>query len=37
MKQERVQATYSGGPTALFESHGFRLLTDPTFDPPGGK
>jgi len=23
--------------TALFESHGFRLLTDPTFDPPGGK
>jgi L-ascorbate metabolism protein UlaG (beta-lactamase superfamily) len=37
MKQERVQATYIGGPTALFEWRGFRLLTDPTFDPPGGK
>ena len=37
MKQERLQAAYIGGPTALFEWHGFRLLTDPTFDPPGGK
>jgi L-ascorbate metabolism protein UlaG (beta-lactamase superfamily) len=36
MKQRGVQATYIGGPTALFEWHGFRLLTDPTFDPPGG-
>lgn len=24
-----------GGPTALIEANGFRLLTDPTFDPPG--
>jgi L-ascorbate metabolism protein UlaG (beta-lactamase superfamily) len=37
MKQERLQAVYVGGPTALFEWHGFRLLTDPTFDPPGGQ
>jgi L-ascorbate metabolism protein UlaG (beta-lactamase superfamily) len=37
MKQERLQAAYIGGPTALFEWHGFRLLTDPTFDPLGGK
>ncbi|SAK85730.1 Zn-dependent hydrolase of the beta-lactamase fold-like protein [Caballeronia fortuita] len=27
--------TLIGGPTALIESNGFRLLTDPTFDPPG--
>ena len=27
--------TYLGGPTALLEWHGLRLLTDPTFDPPG--
>ena len=25
--------TYVGGPTALLEWHGLRLLTDPTFDP----
>ena len=24
-----------GGPTALIEMGGLRLLTDPTFDPPG--
>src|SRR5262249_60009714 len=24
-----------GGPTVLIEFEGFRLLTDPTFDPPG--
>jgi hypothetical protein len=24
-----------GGPTALIEIDGFRLLTDPTFDAPG--
>jgi L-ascorbate metabolism protein UlaG (beta-lactamase superfamily) len=35
MSQEQLQATYVGGPTALFEWHGFRFLTDPTFDPPG--
>jgi L-ascorbate metabolism protein UlaG (beta-lactamase superfamily) len=27
--------TLIGGPTALIEAGGFRLLTDPTFDPPG--
>jgi L-ascorbate metabolism protein UlaG (beta-lactamase superfamily) len=27
--------TMIGGPTALIEVDGFRLLTDPTFDPPG--
>jgi L-ascorbate metabolism protein UlaG (beta-lactamase superfamily) len=32
-----VQITYIGGPTALIEIGGLRLLTDPVFDPPGGK
>lgn len=27
--------TLIGGPTALIEINGFRLLSDPTFDPPG--
>ena len=27
--------THIGGPTVLFEIAGWRLLTDPTFDPPG--
>jgi L-ascorbate metabolism protein UlaG (beta-lactamase superfamily) len=27
--------TLIGGPTALIEISGFRLLTDPTFDQPG--
>jgi L-ascorbate metabolism protein UlaG (beta-lactamase superfamily) len=27
--------TYVGGPTAILEVGGLRLLTDPTFDPPG--
>src|SRR4051794_20947535 len=30
-----VQITHIGGPTALIEVGGWRLLTDPTFDPPG--
>jgi L-ascorbate metabolism protein UlaG (beta-lactamase superfamily) len=30
-----LQITLIGGPTALIEIDGFRLLTDPTFDPPG--
>ncbi len=30
-----VSITLIGGPTALIEIDGFRLLTDPTFDPPG--
>jgi L-ascorbate metabolism protein UlaG (beta-lactamase superfamily) len=28
--------THIGGPTVLIELDGWRLLTDPTFDPPGG-
>lgn len=36
MKSEEVQMTYIGGPTALLEVAGLRLLTDPTFDPAGG-
>src|SRR5438552_6734100 len=30
-----VTITLIGGPTALIEVDGFRLLTDPTFDEPG--
>src|SRR4051794_11358116 len=30
-----MELTYIGGPTALIEVAGLRLLTDPTFDPPG--
>jgi L-ascorbate metabolism protein UlaG (beta-lactamase superfamily) len=30
-----VRITHIGGPTALIEVGGSRLLTDPTFDPPG--
>ena len=30
-----VRLTHIGGPTALIEFGGWRLLTDPTFDPPG--
>lgn len=30
-----VRITHIGGPTALIEAAGWRLLTDPTFDPPG--
>ncbi len=31
----QVSITRVGGPTALLEIGGFRLLTDPTFDAPG--
>jgi L-ascorbate metabolism protein UlaG (beta-lactamase superfamily) len=31
----RVKITHIGGPTTLIELDGWRLLTDPTFDPPG--
>ena len=31
-----VRLTHIGGPTVLIEVGGWRLLTDPTFDPPGG-
>jgi L-ascorbate metabolism protein UlaG (beta-lactamase superfamily) len=30
-----VRLTHIGGPTVLLEIDGWRLLTDPTFDPPG--
>jgi hypothetical protein len=30
-----TRITHIGGPTALIEMDGWRLLTDPTFDPPG--
>ena len=29
------RVTHIGGPTALIEVGGWRILTDPTFDPPG--
>jgi L-ascorbate metabolism protein UlaG (beta-lactamase superfamily) len=31
-----VRLTPVGGPTVLIEAEGWRILTDPTFDPPGG-
>jgi L-ascorbate metabolism protein UlaG (beta-lactamase superfamily) len=31
-----VRITHIGGPTVLLEVEGWRLLTDPTFDPAGG-
>ena len=31
----RVRLTHVGGPTTIIEIDGWRLLTDPTFDPPG--
>jgi L-ascorbate metabolism protein UlaG (beta-lactamase superfamily) len=33
MTETRI--THIGGPTALIEVGGWRILTDPTFDPPG--
>ena len=30
-----IRITHIGGPTALIEIDGWRLLTDPTFDVPG--
>jgi L-ascorbate metabolism protein UlaG (beta-lactamase superfamily) len=30
-----LNMTLIGGPTVLIEADGFRLVTDPTFDPPG--
>jgi L-ascorbate metabolism protein UlaG (beta-lactamase superfamily) len=35
MSRSDVRITYIGGPTALIEWSGLRLLTDPTFDPAG--
>ncbi len=31
-----MNVTHIGGPTTLIEVGGWRVLTDPTFDPPGG-
>lgn len=30
-----TKITHIGGPTTLIEVGGWRILTDPTFDPPG--
>jgi L-ascorbate metabolism protein UlaG (beta-lactamase superfamily) len=30
-----MRITRIGGPTVLIEWNGWRILTDPTFDPPG--
>ncbi|NIF72237.1 MULTISPECIES: MBL fold metallo-hydrolase [unclassified Burkholderia] len=35
MKAPDLTLTLIGGPTVLIEYDGMRLLTDPTFDPPG--
>jgi L-ascorbate metabolism protein UlaG (beta-lactamase superfamily) len=35
MSDSSLSLTLIGGPTALIECAGMRLLTDPTFDPPG--
>ena len=35
MTHSRLKVTYVGGPTALLEMGGLRLVTDPTFDPAG--
>jgi L-ascorbate metabolism protein UlaG (beta-lactamase superfamily) len=32
-----VRVLYVGGPTAVIEIGPWRLITDPTFDPPGGR
>lgn len=37
MSNNQPQITYIGGPTALLEWGGLRLLTDPTFDAPGAE
>jgi L-ascorbate metabolism protein UlaG (beta-lactamase superfamily) len=37
MDSPQLAITYIGGPTALLEFGGVRLLTDPTFDPAGGE
>jgi L-ascorbate metabolism protein UlaG (beta-lactamase superfamily) len=32
---DEVRVTHIGGPTVLIEAAGWRILSDPTFDPPG--
>ena len=29
-----IRRTHIGGPTVLIEAEGWRILTDPPFDPP---
>lgn len=36
-RMPQLRVTYVGGPTALIEVGGLRLLTDPTFDPAGSE
>ena len=36
MESQPLLLTHIGGPTAMIEVGGIRLLTDPTFDPAGG-
>jgi L-ascorbate metabolism protein UlaG (beta-lactamase superfamily) len=36
MSDQDFRITHIGGPTALIEIGGWRLLTDPTFDAAGG-
>jgi L-ascorbate metabolism protein UlaG (beta-lactamase superfamily) len=35
MDSAKTTLTFIGSPTVLIEFDGLRLLTDPTFDPPG--
>ena len=35
LRMSDTRFTHIGGPTALIEFGGWRILTDPTFDPPG--
>src|SRR5215468_2252229 len=35
MLASNIKLTLIGGPTVLIEYDGLRILTDPTFDPPG--
>src|SRR2546421_1130637 len=35
ISQMEIRLTHIGGPTVLIEVGGWRLVTDPTFDPPG--
>lgn len=37
MNANHLAITHIGGPTALLDFGGVRVLTDPTFDPPGGE
>jgi L-ascorbate metabolism protein UlaG (beta-lactamase superfamily) len=34
---EFMEITHIGGPTTVILARGLRIVTDPTFDPPGGK